>query len=163
MDNHWIGRSAERVGGVDRVTGAQRYAADIRLENVLQVKLVSLDCARARLNAIDKRQAAKIEGVRCILTAGDLPGSPLGPTPRYGPTHADRPVLAVATATGAGMPSAPLPSPDEKFALAMAGRRFESIALKPTRRLALPRPDPAAGLGVSSAWSAMEIGDRGRQ
>jgi len=113
MDNHWIGRSAERVGGVDRVTGAQRYAADIRLENVLQVKLVSLDCARARLNAIDKRQAAKIEGVRCILTAGDLPGSPLGPTPRYGPTHADRPVLAVGETRFFGEPVAAVAAESE--------------------------------------------------
>jgi hypothetical protein len=83
----------------------------------------------------------------------------IAPRPRGG-RHS--PVLTVATATGAVMPSAPLPSSDERFALAMAGRRFESLALKPARRLALPRPDPAAGLGVSSAWSAMEIGERGR-
>ena len=79
----------------------------------------------------------------------------IAPRPRGG-RH--KPVLAPAIQIGAVMPS-----PDEKFALAMAGRRFESVALKPARRLALPRPDPAAGLGVSSAWSAMEMGERGRQ
>jgi hypothetical protein len=31
------------VGGVERVTGAQRYAADIRLENVLHVSSVHLN------------------------------------------------------------------------------------------------------------------------
>lgn len=54
------------------------------------------------------------------------------------------------------------PGADERFARAMAGRRFESVRLKPARRLALPRPDPAEGLGVSSAWSAMEMGARYR-
>ena len=84
-----IGRSARRVGGTERVTGAQRYAADIGLENVLQVKLVSLPCARARIRTIDVRDAANITGVRCIMTAADLPQ----PVPLYGPVYADRPVL----------------------------------------------------------------------
>jgi hypothetical protein len=75
----------------------------------------------------------------------------IAPRPRGG-RH--RPVLAVAPVLIAAMES-----PDERFARAMAGRRFESLALKPARRLALPRPDPADGLGVSSAWSAMQLGD----
>ena len=79
----------------------------------------------------------------------------LAPRPRGG-RH--KPVLETAPTA---VPI--IQSPDEKFALAMAGRRFESLTLKPVRRLALPRPDPAAGLGVSSAWSAMEMGDRGRE
>jgi len=87
----------------------------------------------------------------------------LAPRPRGG-RH--KPVLASASA-----PCGPVitgnaettPSADEKFARAMAGRRFESIALKPARRLQLPRSDPAEGLGVSSAWSAMEMGERYRE
>ncbi len=42
-----IGSSVPRLGAVERVTGAQQYAADIRVENVLHVKLVSL-AVRAR-------------------------------------------------------------------------------------------------------------------
>jgi CO/xanthine dehydrogenase Mo-binding subunit len=113
MDDHLIGRSAERVGGVDRVTGAQRYAADIRLENMLHVKLVSLDCARARLNAIDTREAAQIEGVRCILAAADLRRYTLGPMPRYGPTYADRPVLATGETRFFGEPVAAVAAESE--------------------------------------------------
>ena len=85
-----IGQSPTRVGGVERVTGAQRYAADIRLDNVLHVKLVSLPCARAALRGVERSRAASIPGVRAILTAQDLPQ----PVPRYGPVFADRPVLA---------------------------------------------------------------------
>jgi CO/xanthine dehydrogenase Mo-binding subunit len=87
----WIGRSVERAGGVDRVTGAQRYAADIHLDHVLHVKLVHLNCARARITSIDSCEAARVDGVRCIMTAADLPD----PMPRFGPHFEDRPVLAV--------------------------------------------------------------------
>ena len=55
MAESWIGRSIPRVGGVERVTGAQRYAADIRLDNVLHVKLVHLNCARARIDRASTR------------------------------------------------------------------------------------------------------------
>src|SRR5512133_2372732 len=87
----WVGAPIRRVGGVDRVTGAQRFVADVRLEGMLQVKLVTLDCARARIIAIDTTAAEQIPGVRCVLTAADLPQ----PVPRFGPVYHDRPVLAV--------------------------------------------------------------------
>ena len=47
-----IGSSIPRLGAVERVTGAQQYAADIRVENALHVKLVSLACAHARIVAV---------------------------------------------------------------------------------------------------------------
>ena len=97
-----IGQSPTRVGGVERVTGAQRYAADIRLDNVLHVKLVSLPCARAAMRGIERSRAASIPGVRAILTAADLPQ----PVPRYGPVFADRPVLATGETKFFGEPVA---------------------------------------------------------
>ena len=91
MDAGWIGRSHRRVGGRERVTGAQRYVADIHLDNVLHVKLLHLGVARARIHDIDTTGARRLSGVRCVLTAGDLPQ----PVPRFGPAFADRPILAV--------------------------------------------------------------------
>jgi CO/xanthine dehydrogenase Mo-binding subunit len=90
MAESWIGRSIPRSGALERVTGAQQYAADLRLENVLHVKLLHLDCARARIDRIDTTEAARIPGVRCFLTPADLPT----PMPRCGPAQNDRPVLA---------------------------------------------------------------------
>jgi CO/xanthine dehydrogenase Mo-binding subunit len=112
----WIGRSIERSGGVDRVTGGQRYAADIRLDHVLQVKLVSLNCARARLGRIDAARAAGVDGVRCIMTAADLPD----PMPRYGPHVEDRPVLAVGETKFFGEPVAAVAAESEDAAEAAA-------------------------------------------
>src|SRR5688572_5630905 len=97
-----IGTSSPRLGAVDRVTGAQQYAADIRLDNVLHVKLVSLACAHARIVSIDRSEAARAPGVRGIFTADDLPQ----PVPRYGPVYADRPMLATGETKFSGEPVA---------------------------------------------------------
>jgi CO/xanthine dehydrogenase Mo-binding subunit len=102
MAADWIGQSIPRTGGIERATGAQRYVADIRLENVLHVKLVHLNCARARIGRIDSSEADKVDGVRCIMTAGDLPQ----PVPRCGPAYDDRPVLAVGETKFFGEPVA---------------------------------------------------------
>src|SRR5688572_18039355 len=97
-----IGSSLPRLGAIERVTGAQQYAADVRLDNVLHAKLVSLPCARARINSVDTAAASQVTGVRGILTAKDLPQ----PVPRFGPVYTDRPLLAVGETKFAGEPIA---------------------------------------------------------
>jgi CO/xanthine dehydrogenase Mo-binding subunit len=116
MGEGWIGRSIPRVGGIERVTGAQRYAADIRLENVLHVKLVHLNCARARILRVDVSDAARMDGVRLVMTAADLPD----PMPRYGPAYNDRPVLAVGETKFFGEPVAAVAAETEDAARAAA-------------------------------------------
>jgi CO/xanthine dehydrogenase Mo-binding subunit len=126
MEGSWIGRSHHRVGGRDRVTGAQRYVADIHLDNVLHVKLVHLGVAHARINAIDTTAAARVEGVHCILTAADFPE----PMPRYGPAFTDRPVLAVGETKFFGEPVAAVAAETEDGAeLAAALVRVEAEEL----------------------------------
>ena len=102
MSEEGVGGSPARVGGVDRVTGRQAYVADIRLDDALHVKLVSLDCARARIIAIDATAALAVPGVRLVITAADLPE----PMPRFGPQFQDRPVLAVGETKYHGEPVA---------------------------------------------------------
>jgi CO/xanthine dehydrogenase Mo-binding subunit len=97
-----VGASPQRVGGHGRVTGLQQYVADIRLQDVLHVKLVTLDCARARLGRIDTSTAERVRGVRLVMTAADLPQ----PVPRFGPQFSDRPVLAVGETKYHGEPVA---------------------------------------------------------
>jgi CO/xanthine dehydrogenase Mo-binding subunit len=97
-----IGTSPNRVGGFERVTGLQQYVADIRLPDVLEAKLVTLDCARARIVSIDKTAAEEVPGVRLVMSAEDLPQ----PVPRFGPQLEDRPVLAVGETKYHGEPVA---------------------------------------------------------
>lgn len=101
-DRHGVGASPARVGGLDRVTGRQAYVADLRLEDVLHVKLVTLDVARAGIGAIDASAALAVPGVRLVITPADLPS----PMPRFGPQFVDRPVLAVGETHYHGEPVA---------------------------------------------------------
>jgi len=102
MSANGIGASPARVGGIGRVTGSQQYVADIRLQEVLHVKLVTLDCARARIVSIDTSAALQVPGVRLVMTPGELPQ----PVPRFGPQFGDRPVLAVGETKYHGEPVA---------------------------------------------------------
>jgi CO/xanthine dehydrogenase Mo-binding subunit len=111
-----LGSSLPRVGAIERVTGAQQYAADVRLENALHVKLVSLACAHARINAIDGGEAAAVAGVRGIFTASDLPQ----PVPRFGPVISDRPLLAVGETKFSGEPLAVVVAETEDAAMVAA-------------------------------------------
>ena len=68
-----VGTSPNRVGGIGRVTGKNEYVADIRLPDVLEARLVTLDCARARIISIDTSAALALPGVCLVMTAADLP------------------------------------------------------------------------------------------
>ncbi|HSL75407.1 MAG TPA: xanthine dehydrogenase family protein molybdopterin-binding subunit [Candidatus Limnocylindrales bacterium] len=97
-----VGGGAPRVGGLDRVTGRQAYVADIPVEDVLHVKLVTLPVARARIGRIDDTAACAIPGVRIVMSAKDLPD----PMPRFGPQRRDRPVIAIGETKYHGDPVA---------------------------------------------------------
>jgi len=86
----YVGANVRRFGGRERVSGTQQFLADIALPDMLHVKLVTLDAARARIISIDTTEARAVPGVVDILTARDLPK----PVPRFGPVYKDRPVLA---------------------------------------------------------------------
>jgi CO/xanthine dehydrogenase Mo-binding subunit len=102
MSGARVGESPARGGGDLRVTGRQRYVADIHLPDELHARLVSLPVARARILAIDASAALAVPGVRLVMTAADLPQ----PVPRFGPQFDDRPVLAVGETTYHGEPVA---------------------------------------------------------
>ena len=114
--HHQIGVSAHRVGGAERVTGRQQFVGDVRLDKLLHVKLVTLDCARARIGSIDTAEAERVPGVHAVLTAADLPD----PKPRFGPVHQDRPVLAVGETRFHGEPVAVVAAETEEAADAAA-------------------------------------------
>ena len=112
-----VGGSPRRVGGQDRVTGLQRYVADLHLPDELHASLVTVPCARARIVSIDTSAAGQVPGVRLIVSAADLPQ----PTPRFGPQFQDRPVIAVGETKYHGEPVAAVAA-DSRDAAAEAAR-----------------------------------------
>jgi CO/xanthine dehydrogenase Mo-binding subunit len=159
MSANRIGASPARVGGYERVTGLQQYVADIHLPDELHARLVTVDCARARIISIDTGAAELVPGVRLVMTAADLPQ----PVPRFGPQFEDRPVLAVGETKYHGEPVAAVAA-DTKDAAEEAARlvrvAYEELpavftiaaALDPAAPLvqdpALRPDDPLAGTNV---------------
>ncbi len=142
MSDHQVGVSARRVGGRERVTGEQRFVGDVRLNNALHVKLVTLDCARARILGVETADAERVPGLRAVITAADLPD----PMPRFGPVYQDRPVLAAGETKFHGEPVAAVAAETEEAAEEAAARvrvRFEELPAVLTVEQAL---DPAAPL-----------------
>jgi CO/xanthine dehydrogenase Mo-binding subunit len=111
-----VGTSPHRGGGRDRVTGAQRYVADIPIADALHVKLVTVDAARARIHSIDASTALALPGVRAVFTAAELPS----PVPRFGPQFRDRPVIADGETAFHGDPVAAVAAETKDLAEAAA-------------------------------------------
>jgi CO/xanthine dehydrogenase Mo-binding subunit len=154
-----VGEPAVRVGGRARVTGDQQYVADLPHDDVLHVKLVALDVARARIGRIDATGALRVPGVRLVTTPADLPD----PIPRFGPQRRDRPILATGETKYHGEPVAAVAAETHdaaEEAAALVSVEFEELpalhtiaqALAPDAPLvqdpSLRPGDPCAGTNV---------------
>ena len=67
-----IGTRPIRHDGVDKVTGAAVYGADVRLPGMLYGKVLRSPHAHARILSIDTSKAMQLDGVRAVATADDL-------------------------------------------------------------------------------------------
>ncbi len=137
-----IGASPNRVGGIDRVTGRNEYAGDIRLPGVLEARLVTVPVARARILSIDASEALRVPGVRLVMTAADLPQ----PVPRFGPQFEDRPVIAVGETKYHGEPVALVAAETKDAAEAAADLVHVEYEELPAVFTILAALDPAAPL-----------------
>ena len=68
-----IGTRAPRLDGLEKVTGAARFGADIHITGMLHGKMLTSPHAHARILSIDTRDAEAIPGVKAVITAKDFP------------------------------------------------------------------------------------------
>ncbi|HEY4853148.1 MAG TPA: xanthine dehydrogenase family protein molybdopterin-binding subunit [Streptosporangiaceae bacterium] len=109
---------------------------------MLHVKLITVDCAHARIQRIDTEQARARPGVRAVVSAADLPN----PMPRFGPVYQDRPVLALGETRFHGEPVAAVVAETEQAAeeaAALVEVHYEELPAVATVAAAL---DPSAPL-----------------
>jgi xanthine dehydrogenase YagR molybdenum-binding subunit len=71
-----VGKSLPRVDAAERVSGSAVYPADVILPDMLHAVIVRCPFAHARVKKVDTSKAAKLPGVRAVLT-GDSPGARL--------------------------------------------------------------------------------------
>ena len=73
-----VGRPIVRADGLEKVTGAARYTADVPLPGALWAKCLRSPLPHARIVRIDTSRARNLPGVRAVLTGAEFPASLVG-------------------------------------------------------------------------------------
>lgn len=68
-----LGQTPSRTDGVDKVTGAAHFGADIQLPGLQYGKVLRSPHPHARITRLDVSKAAAYPGVRAVVTAADFP------------------------------------------------------------------------------------------
>ncbi|MBI2366825.1 MAG: xanthine dehydrogenase family protein molybdopterin-binding subunit [Deltaproteobacteria bacterium] len=68
-----IGKSVPRLEGAEKVDGRTRYAADIDLPGALWARLLRSPLPHARILSVDTSKAARLAGVRAVISGPDIP------------------------------------------------------------------------------------------
>jgi CO/xanthine dehydrogenase Mo-binding subunit len=116
-----VGQRAPRPDAADKVFGLTRYADDFSMGGMLHAKVVRSPRPSARIVRIDSTKAEAVPGVRCVLTARDVPHNVLfsdvpGQTTTVGPLRARTQVLAEEVVRFLGEPVALVAAETEEAA-----------------------------------------------
>ncbi|MBI4497252.1 MAG: xanthine dehydrogenase family protein molybdopterin-binding subunit, partial [Chloroflexi bacterium] len=107
-----VNRPLERIDGVSKVTGEQKYAVDISLPGMLHCKLLRSPVAHARIKRIDTGRAKAHPGVHSVWTAADLAGRGLN----LDPNERVNTILALSEVLFCGQPIAAVLAQDPVLA-----------------------------------------------
>ena len=72
-EHRLIGQSTKRIDGERKITGVEKYTADLMLPGMLYARPVTSPYAHARVRSIDRSAALAVPGVIAVLTFDDLP------------------------------------------------------------------------------------------
>ena len=86
----YVGRSVPRNDVLYKVRGKAKYAANVSMPGMLHGRFVRSTHPYARIKRVDVSKAAALPGVRCVLTAADIPDERL----KVGSLVKDTPILA---------------------------------------------------------------------
>lgn len=110
-----VGTSARRVDGIDKVTGAAKFAGDLVIPGMIQGKILRSPYAHARIISINTAEAERVPGVVAVLTGKDL----VDIQPYFGRSDLvdappDHPIMAMDRVLYAGEPVAAAAAEDEE-------------------------------------------------
>ena len=106
--SRYVGHSVPRNDVLYKVRGKAKYAANVSLPDMLHGRFVRSTHPYARIKRVDVSKATALPGVRCILTANDIPderlnvGSLVKDTPILAKDivrHVGEPIVAIAADT----------------------------------------------------------------
>src|ERR1051325_7419843 len=73
MAYKFVGKAVPRLEGAEKVSGTLRYAADFEIPGSLWAKMLRSPHPHARIIRIDTSKAARLPGVRAVISAADIP------------------------------------------------------------------------------------------
>lgn len=129
-----VGTSPPRPDGLQKTTGQFAFSSDLWMDAMLWGKTLRSPHVAARIRSIDVTRAARIPGVRAVLTAADVPGRPT-----FGLDAPDQPVFASEVVRYHGEPVAAVAADHPETARAAA----EAIAVEYEPFEALVDPEAA--------------------
>src|SRR5713226_87547 len=68
-----VGKSVPRLEGAEKVTGRTQYAADFDIPDTLWAKVLRSPLPHARVLSVDSSKAARLPGVRAVISGADIP------------------------------------------------------------------------------------------
>ncbi len=125
MSYRTVGKAVPRVEGIDKVTGATQYTADLPIPGALWGKILRSPLPHARLVRVDTSKAKKLPGVHAVLSGADLPPVLIGTRMK------DMPVLARERVRYVGEPVAAVAAESREIAeqaLSLIEVEYEEIA-----------------------------------
>jgi len=90
VGSSYIGHNVRRIDAPSKVSGRLRYAADIKMHDMLQLQVLRSPHPHAKIISIDTSDAEAMEGVVCVLTSDDVPAE----TDGFGVFVHDQPIMA---------------------------------------------------------------------
>jgi CO/xanthine dehydrogenase Mo-binding subunit len=77
-----VGKSLRRVDGEEKITGRERFTADMWVRGALHGRILLSPHAHGRIRRLPKEAALKAPGVVAVVTADDLPAASTAPSSR---------------------------------------------------------------------------------
>ncbi len=135
-----IGKALRKIDATSKVTGATIFADDLFLPRMLYAKLLRSPHPHAKILRVDTSKAARLAGVKAVLTGKDLP-IPFGILPVSQDEHA----LALDKVRFVGDPVAAVAAVNEDVATAaldLITVEYEALRPVPDAEDAVAHPEP---------------------
>jgi CO/xanthine dehydrogenase Mo-binding subunit len=148
MGTGYVGKSVERVDGLEKVTGRAVFGADVEVPGMLYGAVARSPHAHARIVNIDGSAAWKVPGVKAVVVGRDVPYT-------FGGMIKDQPFLAVDRVRFVGEPVAAIAAETELGAQDAVDRvrvAYEEIPAVFDPREALKEDAPILHPSLGDYW-----------
>jgi len=89
VGDSYIGANVRRLDAPSKVSGRLKYAADMKMHDMLHMQVLRSPLAHAKILSIDTSEAEAMEDVVCVITEEDVPGND-----GFGVFVHDQPIMA---------------------------------------------------------------------